>query len=63
MTDTIYVNEKKVSEITGLALPTLRNDRSTKRRLPYIKVGKSVRYSLRDVIDFMERHRIQAQGS
>lgn len=57
-----YINEKKVSEITGLALPTLRNDRSTTRRIPYIKIGRSVRYDLQDVIAFMESHKIQGQA-
>jgi hypothetical protein len=56
-----YINEKLVSEITGLALATLRNDRSTKRRIPYIKVGSAVRYSLEDVVEFMESHKIQQQ--
>lgn len=54
-----YLTEKQVSEMTGLALPTLRNDRFLGRRLPYIKIGKSVRYNEADVIDFMESHKIQ----
>ncbi len=56
-----YIDEKQVAALTGLALSTLRNDRSTQRRIPYIKVGRSVRYSLDDVIAFMERHKIQGQ--
>ena len=28
-----YLNERQVSELTGLALPTLRNDRSGKRAI------------------------------
>lgn len=57
-----YLKETEVSEITGLALPTLRNDRARagRRRIPYIKLGKSVRYLEADVYAFMERHRIQA---
>jgi predicted DNA-binding transcriptional regulator AlpA len=58
-----YINEKQVAEITGLALPTLRNDRSLKRRLPYVKIGKSVRYSLQDVYDFMESRKIGPVGA
>jgi predicted DNA-binding transcriptional regulator AlpA len=54
-----YLNEKQVSEMTGLALPTLRNDRSLGRGLPYIKLRKSVRYNESDVIAYMERHKIQ----
>jgi hypothetical protein len=54
-----YLNEKQVSEMTGLALPTLRNDRCLGRGLPYIKFRKSIRYNETDVIDFMESHKIQ----
>ena len=49
-----YLNEKQVSELTELALPTLRNDRFLWRRIPYIRVGKAVRYNEADVISFME---------
>ncbi len=49
-----YVDETKVSEITGRALPTLRNDRHNRRGIPYCKIGRSVRYSLQDVISYME---------
>ena len=60
-----YITERKVSELTGLALSTLRNDRARagQRRIPYLKIGKSVRYSLEDVISFMEKHRVEAQAS
>jgi predicted DNA-binding transcriptional regulator AlpA len=58
--NTRYITEQKVAELTGLALSTLRNDRARagQRRLPYIKLGKSVRYLESDVVDFMERHRV-----
>ncbi len=53
-----YIDEKRVSEIVGRALPTLRNDRHNMRGIPYCKVGRSVRYSVTDVIKFMESHKI-----
>lgn len=53
-----YINEKEVSEIIGRALPTLRNDRHRRRGIPYVKIGRSVRYALRDVIAFMEDRKI-----
>lgn len=59
-----YLNEKEVSQLTGLALSTIRNDRSRagRRRISYVKVGKAVRYLESDVIAFMEAHRIEATG-
>jgi hypothetical protein len=57
-----YINEKEVSKITGRALSTLRNERALHKGIPYLKIGKSVRYSYGDVIEFMERHRIQTNA-
>jgi hypothetical protein len=53
-----YIKEEKVSEITGLKLPTLRNHRHLRKGIPYIKIGKSVRYDPEDVYNFMEKRRI-----
>lgn len=57
----VLVNEKKVSEITGLALSTLRNRRSQGRPPRYIKIGKSVRYALADIQDFIDANRIDPE--
>jgi hypothetical protein len=54
-----YMTEKETHNITGLALSTLRNHRCRGIGLPYIKVGRAVRYSLADVMAFMEAHKIQ----
>ena len=54
-----YLTEKQVSTITGRALSTLRNERFLGKGIPYIKIGKSVRYKYNDVIDFMEARRIE----
>ncbi len=58
-----YLTEKEVAEMTGLALSTLRNDRSLGRKLfPYSKIGKSVRYARQDVVARMERDKISMQS-
>ena len=56
-----YLTEKQVAEITSRALSTMRNDRFLNRGIPYIKIGKSVRYSLQDVINYMESRKIITQ--
>jgi hypothetical protein len=61
MQDIRYVDEKEVSRITGFALPTLRNDRHRGRGIPYVKRGRSVRYRLDEVIEYMEFHKIQTE--
>jgi len=54
-----YLTEAEVSQMTRIAVQTLRNDRFHRRRLPYHKIGKSIRYKLADVISFMESGRIE----
>lgn len=53
-----YLTEKDVAEITARALPTLRNERFNGKGIPYIKIGRSVRYDLADVINFMAARKI-----
>ncbi|MHA1972461.1 MAG: DNA-binding protein [Candidatus Hodarchaeales archaeon] len=54
-----YLTEIQVSAITGFALSTLRNQRFERRGITYSKCGKSVRYSLTDVLEYMENHKIK----
>ena len=61
--DIKYLNEKQASAITGFALPTLRNHRHLGKGIPYVKAGKSVRYNQKDVVDYMERHKIETADS
>jgi hypothetical protein len=53
-----YLTEKEVSQMTRRALSTLRNERSAGRGIPYCKVNRSVRYDLKDVVEFMDRRKI-----
>ena len=57
-----YITEKEVADITGRALSTLRNERFLGKGIPYIKIGKSVRYKIDDVINFMESNRVETLG-
>jgi hypothetical protein len=54
-----YIDEREVANITGFALSTLRNNRFKGAGIPYVKVGRSVRYSLGDVVQYMECRKIQ----
>ena len=59
---TKYLNEIEVAELTGRALSTLRNERAKGQGIPYIKIGRSVRYDIDDVILFMNSHKIRTQN-
>ena len=52
------VKEQVVSEVTGLALSTLRKQRYYGTGIPYMKLGKAVRYDLRDVYAFLENAKV-----
>ena len=59
MKDITYINEKKVAEITGLALSTLRNARFRGELFNYYILGKrAVRYRYDEVIDYIESRKI-----
>ena len=53
-----YLDEKQTAHLTGFSVHTLRNHRHLSKGLPYIKAGKSIRYSFSDVINFMDDRRI-----
>ncbi len=54
-----YLNELEVAAITGRAVSTLRNERFTRKGLPYLKIGgRSIRYKTDDVISYMEGRKI-----
>lgn len=49
---------EKVAEITGLSLDTLAQWRSQKRGIPYLKIGRAVRYDPSDVQSYLEGCRV-----
>ena len=53
-----YVGEQTVSQITGWSVQTLRNHRHLSKGIPYLKCGRSVRYDLSDVHNYMQSKRI-----
>ena len=52
---------KTLSKITKMSLSTLRNNRFMRKGISYVKIGRSVRYNLSDVIQFMESRKIQTE--
>ncbi len=56
-----YLTERQVWEVTGIAVQTLRNWRQQRRGFPYIKAGRSVRYSVSDIEAFMESRRVKTE--
>lgn len=57
-----WVDEREVAAITGISLSTLRKYRMGNVKIPFCKIGRSVRYRLSDVVAFMDAHRIEPRG-
>ena len=53
-----WITEKETASMVSLSLYTLRAHRQQHRGIPYVKVGRAVRYSYDDVKAFMQNHRI-----
>jgi hypothetical protein len=56
------VNENQASKIIGRAVQTLRNDRHLRQGPPYIKLGRSVRYKVGDLLDYIQSHRVDPEA-
>lgn len=53
-----FMNEKQVAEMTSIPVATLRNNRLTRKGIPYIKNGGSVYYDINDVIAYMQARKV-----
>jgi hypothetical protein len=53
------LKERETAERLNQSVQTLRNHRSRGIGVPYVKLGKSVRYCAEDVERFIREHRIE----
>ena len=57
-----WVRERTVSDITGYSVQTLRNWRFLGKGPSYSKIGKSVRYKISDVYEFLEKRKVKIEN-
>jgi hypothetical protein len=56
----LYLTEGEVATLLARSLSSLRNDRSLRRGLPFIKLGKkSIRYDIRDIEKYLDSCRVK----
>ena len=55
------IKETQTAEILDRAVQTLRNDRHLRQGPPYIKLGRSIRYRVSDLMDYIDKHRIDPE--
>ena len=53
-----YLTEKETALMLSVSVYTLRAHRQKNKGIPYVKIGRAVRYALSDVLAFMNNHRI-----
>jgi hypothetical protein len=61
--DQVAVNDRKAADIMNTKVQTLRNWRHLRKGPPYVKMGRSVRYFVEDLLDYMKAHRIDPEGT
>lgn len=49
---------QEVASLTGLSVETLAQWRSQRRGIPYLKIGRAVRYDVADVQSYLEGCRV-----
>jgi len=54
-----WLNEVEVSELVGRSVSALRQDRMYGRGLPYVKLGRQVRYRMQDLAAFSEENLVK----
>jgi|TARA_Y100000294_G_C8336386_1_gene248848 predicted DNA-binding transcriptional regulator AlpA len=52
------LSEKEVQEIYKLNARTLQRDRVLGRGIPYVKIGRRVRYKRSDIEKYIKRHTV-----
>jgi hypothetical protein len=57
-----FLDEFQVAEVTGRKVQTLRNDRLRRQGIPYVKFGKSVRYELADIEEFVALNKVATKN-
>ena len=54
-----YINENQVSERLGVSVKLLRKHRWEGKGLPYVKFGARVLYAEPEVVEYLQKHRIE----
>ena len=54
----VYVSDREVSRLLGIARQTLCNWRFQQKGPRYVKSGRLVRYAIRDVLAYMEARKV-----
>jgi len=54
-----WINPREVKKEYGFSTSTLAKWRMAKRNLPFIKIGKYIKYKRSDIVEFLEKNKIE----
>jgi excisionase family DNA binding protein len=57
------LSAEEVADLTGLSMETLAQWRSQKRGIPYLKIGRCVRYDANDVQSYLAGCRVSVSNA
>jgi hypothetical protein len=57
------IDEYEAAKILSKSVQTLRNERYLRKGCSYVKMGRSVRYRVDDLLDYLEKHRITPEAA
>jgi len=62
LSNTRLLTAEEVANLTGLSVETLAQWRSQRRGIPYLKIGRTVRYDPADVQTYLEGCRVSVSA-
>ena len=54
----MWLTERETSEMTGISRSTLQKHRFYGKGIPYVKIGSSIRYSVKAIKAFMDANTV-----
>ena len=54
----VMLTELELSELTKFSLSKLRNDRWKGKGIPAVRCGRSIRYRLSDIEEYLEKNKL-----
>jgi len=57
----VLLSERQVAQLLSLSVQTLRNNRCNRKGLPYVKLGRSIRYRAADVEEHISSRLIEPE--
>lgn len=58
-----FIRDRELAEVLGIPLPTIRADRFNEKRIPFIKLGRSVLYDPAECVEALKAYRTGGESA